>query len=104
LATPANAAYDAQDLEYQLRDSGAKCIFACFPLLNVAIEAASKVGIPRNQIYILDLPTEVLNGISGRSNNTTANQLIEQGALLPPRNFQSGQIMRELTRLRSFVI
>ncbi|KAK7536863.1 uncharacterized protein J3D65DRAFT_553518 [Phyllosticta citribraziliensis] len=77
--TPANAAYSAAEIEYQLRDSGAKCLFTCLPLLKTALEAAGRVGIPRKHIYILDLPDALTGGKKAPAEFKTVDQLIERG-------------------------
>ncbi|KAK7515444.1 hypothetical protein IWZ03DRAFT_394732 [Phyllosticta citriasiana] len=77
--TPANAAYSAAEIEYQLRDSGAKCLFTCLPLLNTALEAAGRVGIPRKHIYILDLPDAFTGGAKAPGEFRTVEQLVQMG-------------------------
>lgn len=79
LQSPANAAYSAAELEYQLKDSGAKALFTCIPLLQTAKEAAKKSGIPDNRIYILDLP-EAFTGVKGApSGMKTVDDFIREG-------------------------
>jgi acyl-CoA synthetase (AMP-forming)/AMP-acid ligase II len=80
--TPANAAYSADEVSYQLRDSGAKCLFTCLPLLDTALQAAEKVGIPRNRVYILSLPDLATGGITNNEFKTV-DQLIEEGSKQP---------------------
>lgn len=58
IATPANAAYSAAELEFQLKSSGAKVLFTCIPLLETSLQAAKAVGIPNNRVYILEMPKE----------------------------------------------
>ncbi|KAF2085447.1 acetyl-CoA synthetase-like protein [Saccharata proteae CBS 121410] len=83
LQTPANAAYSAPEIEFQLKDSGAKCLFTCVTLLDTALEAAQKAGIPKNRIYFLDLPKEATGGKSVPSEFKTVDQLIQEGSNLP---------------------
>lgn len=80
IQTPANAAYTVQELEHQLRDSGAKCLFTCLPLLDLALQAAKTVGIPDSRIYLLDVP-ESLAG-KKRDGYKTLDQLIGEGQKL----------------------
>ena len=80
IQTPANAAYTVQELEHQLRDSGAKCLFTCLPLLDLALQAAKTVGIPDNRIYLLDVP-ESLAG-KKRDGYKTLDRLIGEGQKL----------------------
>ena len=82
IQTPANAAYSAPELEHQLRDSGAKCLFTCLTLLPLALEAADKAGIPRKRIYLLELPEILTPGLSGEGHKTV-DDLIAEGKDLP---------------------
>lgn len=81
IATPANAAYSASELSFQLNNSKATCLFTCIPLLDTALEAAAKAGIPKERVYILEMP----NGLSGNKEQPfkTVGQLIAQGEKLP---------------------
>ncbi|KAI4747528.1 phenylacetyl-CoA ligase-like protein [Aureobasidium sp. EXF-12298] len=81
IQTPANAAYTVQELEHQLRDSGAKCLFTCLPLLDLALQAAKTVGIPEGRIYLLEVPESVAG--KKRDGYKTLDQLIEEGRNLP---------------------
>ncbi|KAI9683246.1 MAG: putative NRPS-like protein biosynthetic cluster [Bathelium mastoideum] len=83
IQTPANAAYSTAELVYQLKDSGAKCLFTCSPLLKTALEAASQVGIPQNRVYLLELPKEATGGQSTPSGYKTIDDLIMEGTKQP---------------------
>lgn len=83
IQTPANAAYSAPELEHQLRDSGAKCLFTCLPLLELALEAAGKVGIPKNRVYLLEVPKEATGGKETPKGYKTVNDFIREGEKLP---------------------
>ncbi|KAK8184936.1 uncharacterized protein BKA78DRAFT_256216 [Phyllosticta capitalensis] len=92
--TPANAAYSAAEIEYQLRDAGAKCLFTCLPLLKTALEAADKVGIPRKHVYILELPDALTGGKKAPSEFKTVDQLIQRGLgarRIEPFKMQAGE-------------
>lgn len=82
IQTPANAAYSGPELEHQLRDSGAKCLFTCLSLLPLALEAASKVGIPDARIYLLETPDLLASRQSGEGYKTV-DDLIKEGQSLP---------------------
>ena len=84
ISSPANAAYSEDELAYQLKSSGAKALFTCVPLLPISIAAAAKSGIPRNRIYLLDLPRQACNGKTSPPEFKTVNQLIKDGIQLPP--------------------
>jgi acyl-CoA synthetase (AMP-forming)/AMP-acid ligase II len=64
ILTPANAAYSAPELEYQLKSAGAKALFTCTPLLETSLQAAKAVGIPNKHVYILEMPKEMTGGKS----------------------------------------
>ena len=53
----------------------------CIPLLETSLQAAKAVGIPKERVYILELPKE----LSGDKPVPfkTASQLIEAGSQLP---------------------
>lgn len=80
--TPANAAYSAVELQYQLKDAGATALFTCLPLLGLSLEACKAVEIPRERIYILDMPA----AFSGDQKVPfkTVDDLIAEGKNLPP--------------------
>ncbi|KAF9949044.1 putative fatty-acid--CoA ligase FadD10 [Mortierella alpina] len=52
IATTVNSAYTVDEFVYQLEDSGASVIVANAELLPIAIEAAKRVGIPNNRIFL----------------------------------------------------
>lgn len=53
VVTPANPTYTAEELAYQLRDSGAKALATLAPLLPIAVQAADAAGISRDRIILL---------------------------------------------------
>jgi|SRR3569833_331401 len=80
IATPANAAYSPQELEHQLKTSGATALFTCVPLLETAVKAAQGAGIPKDKIFILPLP-----GFEGEKVPfPTVEDLINEGRELRP--------------------
>ena len=86
ISSPANSAYNADELAYQLTDSGSKSIFTVLPLLQTALAAARKVDIPKERIYLCEMPDVTTGGMSMKmpSGFKTLTQLIGQGASLPP--------------------
>ncbi|KAF2175773.1 acetyl-CoA synthetase-like protein [Zopfia rhizophila CBS 207.26] len=93
IQSPANAAYSAAELEYQLKDCGAKVLFTCLPLLKTAQEAAQKAGIPKNRIYILEVPKEFTGGKGSPSGMKTVDDFIREGSRLErpePLNWEQG--------------
>lgn len=79
IVTPASAAYSAQELEHQLRTSGAKAVFTCTPLLDNALKAADAVGIPRDRIFIVPV-----SGFDNPAPYVTIDDLVAEGSNLPP--------------------
>ena len=84
VSSPANAAYNADELAYQLTNSGSKAIFTVLPLLETAIAAAGKVNIPKSRIYICDMPDAATGSMKNPPGHKTLTQLIEAGANFPP--------------------
>ncbi|KAK5656212.1 hypothetical protein OQA88_4973 [Cercophora sp. LCS_1] len=93
IATPANVAYSASELEHQLKSSGAKALFTCVPVLETALKAAKGAGIPNDKIFIMDLPHH-----AQKPSFKTVEDLIELGrsvAELEPLNWSKGQGARQ---------
>ncbi|KAL8996791.1 MAG: hypothetical protein Q9169_003760 [Polycauliona sp. 2 TL-2023] len=83
ISSPANAVYSASELEYQLRSSRSKALFTCLPLLPTALEAASKCNIPRNKVFLLQVPKDIAGSQDPPKDIKTVDQLIQEGADLP---------------------
>lgn len=97
IVTPASAAYSAQELEHQLRSSGAKALFTCVALLDTALKAAKTVGISEEAIFILPMP-----GDKGKAPFSTVDELIAEGKDLQPTpalNWIKGQGTRQVAYL-----
>lgn len=70
------------------------CIFTNVPLLELALDAAKEVGIPRNRIYLIDVPDQALGGKERPKDFKTLDQLIEEGRKvdsLEKLQFKKGQ-------------
>jgi acyl-CoA synthetase (AMP-forming)/AMP-acid ligase II len=92
IITPANAAYSALELQYQLKDAGAKALFTCLPLLETALEAAKGAGIPKEKVYILEMPAALTGG--KKVPFKTVDDFVEDGKTLPalePLKWKKGQ-------------
>ncbi|KAL2180936.1 uncharacterized protein P884DRAFT_216630 [Thermothelomyces heterothallicus CBS 202.75] len=97
IATPANVAYSASELEHQLRSSGAKALFTCVPVLETALQAAKAVGIPEDKVFIMDLPNQ-----TRKPPFKTVDDLVELGRSLPdlePLRWVKGQGARQVAFL-----
>ncbi|KHN98708.1 secreted aspartic proteinase [Metarhizium album ARSEF 1941] len=79
IVTPASAAYSHQELEHQLRSSGAQALFTCVPLLDNALKAADAAGIPRRRVFLLAVPQ-----VASDPSFETIDDLAERGRSLPP--------------------
>ncbi|KFG79022.1 phenylacetyl-CoA ligase [Metarhizium anisopliae] len=79
IVTPASAAYSHQELEHQLRSSGARALFTCVPLLENALKAADAAAIPRERVFLLAVPQ-----VASDPRFETIDHLVEQGKSLPP--------------------
>ncbi|KAK1755307.1 hypothetical protein QBC47DRAFT_213853 [Echria macrotheca] len=53
IVSPANPLYTADELAFQLRDSGAKALVTQTAFLDTAVNAASKAGIPTDRIILI---------------------------------------------------
>lgn len=53
IVTPANPGYSADELAYQLKNSGAHALATTKPFLPTALEAAQKVNIPSDRVILL---------------------------------------------------
>ncbi|KAJ5775474.1 uncharacterized protein N7511_000485 [Penicillium nucicola] len=82
--SPANASYSAAELTHQILDSKAKALVTCVPLLAISLEAAAKAGLPRNRIYLLDLPKQLFGNAKVPTEFKTVTEIAEAGRLLPP--------------------
>lgn len=84
VATLANAAYSTSELAHQLKSSGAKALFTCMPLLEIALAAAKIAEIPSKHIYLLHVPSHAAGTRSMPLGFKSVNELIVQGEALPP--------------------
>ncbi|KIX08854.1 uncharacterized protein Z518_03511 [Rhinocladiella mackenziei CBS 650.93] len=58
IVSPSNPGYTATELEYQLRDSGAKYLVTHISILPLARQVCSKVGISDSHIFLVGRPSE----------------------------------------------
>lgn len=56
--TPANPNYTARELAHQLRTAKAGLLICQSAVLDAALEAAKEVGLPRERIILMDMPTK----------------------------------------------
>jgi acyl-CoA synthetase (AMP-forming)/AMP-acid ligase II len=95
IASPANVAYSADELEHQLKTSGARALFTCLPVLDLALKAAKGAGISEDKVFILELPYHAKKPPQFK----TVDDLIELGRSLPtelePLKWSKGQGARQ---------
>ena len=94
VSSPANAAYSVEELAHQLRDSGSQCLFTVMPLFDAAVKAAAKANIPKNKIYICEMPGDG----EYPKEFKRLSQLIKEGESLPelePIKWSKGQGARQ---------
>lgn len=80
IVTPANAQFSSSELQYQLKDSGAKCLFTCCALLKTALHAAKGAGLSEDRVYLLDEPAAEQETGGAK----TTSHLVERGKESPP--------------------
>jgi ribosome assembly protein SQT1 len=94
VSSPANAAYNADELRHQLTNSGSQVLFTVMPLLQTALDAAAKANIPQHKVYICEMP----NDPPIPKEFKTLRQLIKEGESLPelePIKWEKGQGARQ---------
>ncbi|KAJ9626355.1 hypothetical protein H2203_003987 [Taxawa tesnikishii (nom. ined.)] len=53
IVSPANPGYTAEELAFQLKDSGAKAVVTQWPVIETVRKAAKQVGIPEDRIILI---------------------------------------------------
>ncbi|POR34541.1 Putative 4-coumarate--CoA ligase 1 [Tolypocladium paradoxum] len=104
VSAPISTSYSAPELTRQLKAVNAKALFTCVPLLSIALESAEAAGIPRNHVYLLDVPEKILKGAIAPSDLKTVDQLVDEGkelAALPSLEWSEGQGARQIAFLCS---
>ncbi|KAK7224851.1 hypothetical protein V2G26_012854 [Clonostachys chloroleuca] len=84
VVAPANVAFRASELAYQLKDSKARCIFTDASHLGIAIEAASSVGIPSSDIFLISIPADTNGPTTNIQSFLNLEDLVEIGRQIPP--------------------
>ncbi|WEW56234.1 hypothetical protein PRK78_001673 [Emydomyces testavorans] len=102
IASLASAAYSVDELTYQLRASNIHALFTCLPLLDTALKAAEKCGIPRSRVYLLDMPRYLTGSVSKTQTFKSVGELIELGSRfdeLEPLSWKKGQAIQQCAYL-----
>lgn len=82
-SSPANAAYSAGELAYQIKDSESSALFTNAALLPVALDAAKRVGLSKDKIFLVDLPPGPWQtGASSSDEFKSVQDLIAEGKKL----------------------
>lgn len=82
VCTAVNAAYSAEELEFQMKHSACKAIFTCLPLLQTCMKGVASSGIKKENVYILPVADQVAPGMKNPGHKTV-DDLIKQGSSLP---------------------
>jgi hypothetical protein len=78
VSSPGNVAYSVDELQHQLKSAGASCLFTTLSLLSVSLPAAEAVGIPKNRIYVCEMPGDD----KSHAEFKRLSELITEGELL----------------------
>lgn len=96
ISSPANAAYNADEVKYQLENASAQALFTVLPLLDTALAGAKKAGLDRSKVYLLPMPGD--DESKYPQDIKTFKQLLEMGKTLPelePVKWSKGQGARQ---------
>lgn len=91
ISSPANAAYSASELAFQLQNSRSRCLFTCEALLPVALQAAKMADLPQNCIFLCPVAGSE-SCASSKTNFRTLDELIAEGAELPKLRTQQWSV------------
>lgn len=72
------------ELSHQLKRVSCKALFTCLPLLQKALEAAAEAGVPKENVFLVEVPSKLLGGAQNPPGILTVDQLIDEGRQLPP--------------------
>lgn len=76
----------------------AKALFTCLPLLESALNGAEAAGIPRERVFLLEVPSVLTCGVDVPNWISTVDDLIQEACSLPsprPLVFTEGQGARQ---------
>lgn len=80
-----SAHYQTSELTHQLQRVKCKALFTCLPLLGRALQSAAEAGIPKEHVFLLELPSKTANGAAPAPVDVlTIDQLIDEGSKLDP--------------------
>jgi acyl-CoA synthetase (AMP-forming)/AMP-acid ligase II len=83
ILTCVSAAYNSEEVAFQLRDSGAKAVFTCAPLLETCKKGIAASSFPDSKVFILPLPEQATPPSVNVSGLKTIDDLIRNGSSLP---------------------
>lgn len=104
VSAPINALYTLRELEHHLKATGCKALFTCKALVEPATKAADSVGIPRSQIFLLDVSAKDEDEDLTLSDFMTLNQIISEASQHGPLEqliWERGQGVRQIAYLVS---
>ena len=83
-SSPISPSYSVGELTRQLLAVKCKALFTCAPLYATAVEAAAAAGLPKEHVYILEIPEKACKGAIIPAVVKTVAQLIEEGKKAEP--------------------
>ena len=78
IVSACNAAYNSEELEYQVKSSGCKAIFTALPLLKTCTKGVESSNISKEKIFILPLAEQYEKGFEN-TGHKTIDDLIKEG-------------------------
>lgn len=99
--TPANPAYTADELVYQIQTSRASLLITCAGSLGIAEEAAKKAGLSRDKIIVFDVRGPAAANF--KTSYPCIGQLIEEGLRSPPAFTEKVLAEGEGTRMIAYL-
>lgn len=99
-----SSTYTVPELVHQLDRVKPLALFTCLPLLGQALEAAATVGLPRQRVFLLEVPYMGVSFGDVPPGMLTVDALIKEGSHLKPltlRKWRPGQGERQVAFLCS---
>ncbi|CAG9986790.1 unnamed protein product [Clonostachys byssicola] len=84
VVAPANVAFRASELGYQLKDCKARCIFTDVSHLDLALEAATTAGISSSNIFLVSIPADNGGPATNIGSFSNLEDLVAIGRRVPP--------------------
>ncbi|CAH0044586.1 unnamed protein product [Clonostachys solani] len=102
VVAPANVAFRASELAYQLKDCKARCIFTDASHLDIALEAATAAGISPSNIFLVSIPADTGSPTTNVKSFSNLEDLVDIGRrvpLLPHTRWEKGRARKQAAYL-----